>query len=105
MSNIEINRVLSQIHALQDQVRGTSIPRSSPPPVDFGAVLKSALDGVNNYEQQAGRLAVAFERGDPNVNLSEVMIAQQKSGIAFQSMLQVRNKLVDAYKDVMNMAM
>lgn len=105
MSNLEINRVLSQIHAMQDQVRGTTLPASSPSTVDFGSVFRSAIDGVNNHEQYAGHLARAFERGDPDVNLSEVMIAQQKSSIAFQSMLQVRNKLVDAYKDVMNMPM
>jgi len=103
MSTLEINRVLSQIRVMQDQIRGTTIQATQP--VEFGSVLKGAIDNVNGYQQNAGRLAQAFERGDPDINLSEVMIAGQKSSLSFQSMLQVRNKLVDAYKDVMNMPM
>jgi flagellar hook-basal body complex protein FliE len=105
MSTIEINQVLGQIRQMQDQVRGTALPRQADPAVDFGTVLKGAIDTVNNHQQYAGQLARAFERGDPGINLSEVMIAGQKSGLAFQSLLQVRNKLVDTYKDVMNMPM
>ena len=48
-------------------------------------------------------LATAFESGDPTVNLSEVMVAIQKASISFQAMTQVRNNLVSAYKEVMNM--
>jgi len=105
MSTIEINRVLGQIRLMQDQVRSTALPTQTDSTVDFGTVLKGAIDNVNDHQQYAGQLARAFERGDPGINLSEVMIAGQKSGLAFQSMLQVRNKLVDAYKDVMNMPM
>ncbi len=105
MSNIEINRVLGQIRLMQDQIRSTTIPAQTDPAVDFGSVLKGAIDTVNGHQQYAGQLARAFERGDPGINLSDVMIAGQKSGLAFQSMLQARNKLVDAYKDVMNMPM
>ena len=47
--------------------------------------------------------ATAFEMGDPNVNLSEVMVAIQKANVSFQAMTQVRNNLVSAYKDIMNM--
>jgi flagellar hook-basal body complex protein FliE len=47
----------------------------------------------------------AFESGDANVSLAEVMVASQKASVSFQAMLQVRNKLVEAYKDVMNMPM
>ncbi|MGI9213202.1 MAG: flagellar hook-basal body complex protein FliE [Methylococcaceae bacterium] len=103
MSDLEINRVLSQIRIMQDQIRSTTV--HATPAVDFGSVLKGAIDTVNNHQQYAGQMARAFERGDPDVNLSEVMLAGQKSGLAFQSMLQVRNKLVDAYKEVMNMPM
>lgn len=107
MNNIEINRVLGQIHALRDQVAGATNTTVilDKPPVDFGAVLKSAIDQVNTYQDTANKLADDFEAGEPGVNLSEVMIAAQKASVSFQAATQVRNKLVDAYKDIMNMPM
>ena len=54
-------------------------------------------------QMESSRLKKAFELGDPSVDISRVMIASQKSGIAFNAMVEVRNKLVEAYKDVMNM--
>jgi flagellar hook-basal body complex protein FliE len=107
MNSVEINRVLGQIHALRDQVSGNSSNTIilDKPPVDFGAVLKSAIDQVNGYQATANKLTDAFEAGEPGVNLSEVMIATQKASVSFQAATQVRNKLVDAYKDIMNMPM
>ena len=70
---------------------------------DFGDLLQKSIDGVNETQQKAGELTKAFEMGDRNVDLAEVMIAVQKSNVSFQAMVQVRNKLVEAYKDVMNM--
>ena len=72
---------------------------------DFAFLLKKSIDSVNDTQQAAGKMAVAFETGDTNVSLAEVMIASQKASVSFQAMLQVRNKLVEAYKDVMNMPM
>lgn len=105
MSNVEINRVLGQIRLMQDQIRDTTLKAQTGQAVDFGSVLRGAIDTVNGHQQYAAQMSRAFERGDPGINLSDVMIAGQKSGLAFQSMLQTRNKLVDAYKDVMNMSM
>jgi flagellar hook-basal body complex protein FliE len=58
---------------------------------------------VNANQKASGDLQKRFEQGDPSVDLPEVMIAMQKSSVSFQAMTQVRNKLVEAYKDVMNM--
>ncbi|NJM12832.1 MAG: flagellar hook-basal body complex protein FliE [Synechococcaceae cyanobacterium SM1_2_3] len=69
---------------------------------DFASVLKSMLVDVSQSQQQSNQLAAAFERGQ-HQDLAEVMIAQQKSRLAFQTTLQVRNKLVSAYQDIMNM--
>ncbi len=71
--------------------------------VDFGTILKGALDQVNGTQQEAGRLAREFELGNPNANLQDVMVSLQKANISFQTMVQVRNKLVAAYHDIMNM--
>ncbi|MEK9713889.1 MAG: flagellar hook-basal body complex protein FliE [Thalassolituus sp.] len=70
---------------------------------DFQTMFKNAIDNVNENQQTASQLATRFEQGDPSIDLPEVMIALQKSSVSFQAMTQVRNKLVEAYKDVMNM--
>ena len=69
----------------------------------FDGLMKKAIDSVNDIQQQSTELKKQFELGDPNVSLSDVMIAGQKSSIAFEATLRVRNKLVQAYKDIMNM--
>ena len=70
---------------------------------DFQSMFKNAIDNVNENQQTAAQLATRFEQGDPSIDLPEVMIALQKSSVSFQAMTQVRNKLVEAYKDIMNM--
>jgi flagellar hook-basal body complex protein FliE len=63
----------------------------------------NSINKVNEVQKESGKLADAFVMGDPNVSLAEVMIAKQKSGIAFEATLQVRNKLLSAYKEIMAM--
>ena len=70
---------------------------------DFKTMFGSAVDKVNEQQKTAAQLATRFEQGDPAIDLPEVMIALQKSSVSFQAMTQVRNKLVEAYKDIMNM--
>ena len=72
--------------------------------VDFQSALKSSLDQVNEVQLQSKKLADRFEMGDPSVSLSDAMVSLQKSSIAFQQTVQVRNKLVSAYQEIMNMA-
>jgi flagellar hook-basal body complex protein FliE len=72
-------------------------------PIDFGSVLKSSLDKVNDTQQAAAQLADRYTKGDDSVSLSEVMIAGQKANIALQATIQVKSKLVAAYNDIMNM--
>lgn len=71
--------------------------------VDFASVLKSSLDGVNQVQNQAKSMQEAFVLGDDKVSLSDTMIAMQKANISFQTAVQVRNKVVAAYNDIMNM--
>jgi flagellar hook-basal body complex protein FliE len=69
----------------------------------FGELMAQAIGKVNDVQQASGATATAYIKGDPNVDVTDVMIASQKASVAFESMVQVRNKLVEAYKDVMNM--
>lgn len=71
--------------------------------VEFSKALTSAIDQVNAAQQQAQQMAQGFAAGQENVNLQDVMINLQKASLSFQQMVQVRNKLVSAYQDVMNM--
>ncbi|MEQ3641397.1 MAG: flagellar hook-basal body complex protein FliE [Alteromonas sp.] len=70
---------------------------------DFSSMLKNAVDGVNSMQLESKNLTQRFEMGDPNLSLAEVMLAKEKSGIAFEATVQVRNKVLEAYKTIMNM--
>jgi len=71
--------------------------------VDFADVLKSSLDGVAQAQSKSEAMQKAFVLGDNSVSLSDTMIAMQKASINFQTTVQVRNKVVQAYNDIMNM--
>lgn len=70
---------------------------------DFAALLQSAVDEVNNTQLDARQLTRQFESGNAEVNLQDVVLSLQKASLSFQTMVQVRNKLVSAYQEVMNM--
>ena len=66
-------------------------------------MLKQAVDRVNELQKTTSNLQTGYERGDQGIDLTEVMIASQKSSVAFQAITQVRNKMVSAYEDIMKM--
>ncbi|MDA0148079.1 flagellar hook-basal body complex protein FliE [Vibrio sp. LaRot3] len=70
---------------------------------DFSALLNNAINNVNDLSKTSSNLQMRFDRGDEGVSLSDVMIARNKSSVAFEATIQVRNKLVEAYKELMNM--
>ena len=74
--------------------------------VAFGALqslLKQGLDSVNQVQNKATTLATQFERGVPGVDLPQVMLEMQKANVSFRALAEVRNKFVDAYREIMNM--
>ena len=71
--------------------------------VSFSDSLKKMLDSVNEQQSKADDLSQRFALGDDNVNLSDVMIERQKASLSLQATVQVRNKLVSAYHEIMNM--
>lgn len=84
----------------QVQKPATPTPTSR---VSFSDALKASLDQVNNMQLQSEKMGKDFAMGNDNVSLSDVMITGQKANIAFQATVQVRNKLVSAYQEMMNM--
>lgn len=78
-------------------------PAAQTGKVDFSSVLKSTLDGVAKVQAKAEDMQNAFALGDDRVSLSDTMIQMQKASINLQTTVQVRNKFVQAYNDIMNM--
>jgi len=109
---MNVNSVLNQIRTLRAQTEALRAPAPGVQPAtekvnpvtDFGSLLTDSLQSVNKLQKQSGALQTAFEKGDPGVSLPEVMIASQKSSVAFQATIEVRNKMVDAYQEIMRMS-
>lgn len=102
----KIDAMISQLRsvAAQTQVAGKTISADTDvKKLSFGDALKASLDQVNNIQTQSQQLGERFAKGDDKVNLSDVMISMQKANISFQTTIQVRNKLVSAYHEIMNM--
>ncbi|HID44380.1 MAG TPA: flagellar hook-basal body complex protein FliE [Chromatiaceae bacterium] len=105
MSTVDINQLLHQMRhmaAQADKKPSTVLEGSATGPA-FDNILKDSIDSVNELQQGANDMATKFEAGDPSVNLTEVMVELQKASVSFEAMKQVRNKLLNAYKDVMSM--
>lgn len=102
-----IESMVAQLKAAATAAKGDIVkPVQGEKPaakVDFAAALRASLDEVNGVQNKAEQLGQRFALGDNSVNLSDVMIAGQKANISFQATVQVRNKVVSAYQEIMNM--
>ena len=104
---IEFNRLMLEMRSMQADAMAKAKPAmvSAPEPgaPSFSEMLGQAVNKVSETQQAAGQLASAFEMGQKGVDITDVMIASQKASVSFQAMTQVRNKLVQAYQDIMQM--
>ncbi len=105
--------ILSQIRAFESQVKSLSTSENSPidggtqaltpaSKTGFGEMVKGAVNSVSDLQNSAEAMATAFEQGK-DVPLTDVMLAMQKSSMAFEATLQIRNKVMRAYEDIKNM--
>lgn len=96
---------LTPMDSIQSIARSAeALTKSSPVQgKGFQDALANALQATSDLQKESGRLSREFSLDNPTVSLEETMIAGQKSSIAFQATLQVRNRLVLAYSEVMNM--
>lgn len=107
ITRVEISETLSRIRELSGKARmtgGASIENVNPS--RFNQVMnvaKGSLSEINNSQLQTEALKQSYMMGDPNVSISQVMMSTMKSRLAFEGLLVVRNKLLDAYKEIMNM--
>lgn len=119
VGGIDSNRIQSMLQQMRAAAQKPEIGQANPlqqklgmqstgklaesSQVSFSDALKASLDQVNNAQKNAEQMGQRFVLGDDKVSLSDVMIEGQKANIAFQATVQVRNKLVSAYQDIMNM--
>ena len=118
MSQMEIDRVLATIRSFQS--KGPGGPGAAGGPgglgglggpdaakqsgaTEFSNLLKQGIDSVNQSQQSANSMAAAFEKGTPGVELPQVMLEMQKASVSFRALTEVRNRLVNAYQEIMNM--
>lgn len=111
----DINQVLAEMRSLKAQVQKPEElrPEISPTRIQgtpetqetpkFSDLLSNAVNAVNTEQQKTSALRNAYEVGDPNVSITQVMVQAQKSSVSFQALTQVRNKVVQAYEDIMKM--
>ena len=96
MESRGIDQMIGQLRATADAAAGKTTSAPAAGETDFSQVLQGALQQVSAAQDDARTMAEKFSADDPNVNL-------QKASLSFQQMVQVRNRLVSAYQDIMNM--
>ncbi|WP_392342236.1 flagellar hook-basal body complex protein FliE [uncultured Shewanella sp.] len=110
---ISANPLMQEMQSLRGEIAPSSIGSSIRPNLtqqvnnttgaDFSQLLSQAVGSVNELQQASSSLATRLDMGDTTVTLSDTVIAREKAGVAFEATVQVRNKLVDAYKEIMSM--
>ena len=106
MNEISPEQILSQIRSMN---RTLNMPKPAAPETtttsvdSFGSLLKNTLDGVNDMQHVSRDMKVGFIEGTSDASLAEVMIAGAKADLSLRAATEVRNKLVQAYQDIMNM--
>lgn len=108
--DIKANALYQEMQAMTTQLNGPlgasdmlNRVDKNPAAGQFADMFSQALDNVNGLQKESRGLQTRFDMGDPNLSLVDVMVAKEKSGIAFEATIQVRNKLLEAYKTIMNM--
>ncbi|MFL1466159.1 flagellar hook-basal body complex protein FliE [Marinobacter sp. DUT-3] len=115
----DINNVLSEIRNMRSQmmqnqrveqdndvrgrIDGPQRVEQGRETSSFSDMLSQAVGSVNELQQTSSDLKTAYDMGDPNVDITRVMIASEKASVSFEALTQVRNRVVKAYEDIMNM--
>jgi len=98
-------QILERNAALKNAGAATAAPvqaQAPAGPASFADTLETALKQVNGAQSNASDLSAAYERGE-TVDIAKVMLARQEASVGFEATLQVRNKLLTAYRDIMSM--
>ncbi|MBA1146978.1 flagellar hook-basal body complex protein FliE [Ectothiorhodospiraceae bacterium WFHF3C12] len=103
MNNVSIQKALQDMQALANQAKAGGVQETqNTEQADFSSMLKQAVDNVNELQSQSSEMSAAFVRGE-NVPLTDVMVAAQKSRVAFEAMKETRRHLLEAYQQISRM--
>jgi len=104
MNTIDSGDLLQKMQQMVEAAKtGSTGNNNTENNTEFSSIISGLINTVNSAQSDAASLKTGYESGDQNINLTQVMIASQKSEISFQALLQVRNKLLSAYQEVMRM--
>lgn len=105
MSDMSVDQVLMQMRVLAAQAKGVQSPIEVAPQsgVNFSELMGKSINAVNETQKISGDLKTRFEMGDQGISMVDIAVASEKARISFTAMTEVRNKLVEAYKEVMSM--
>ncbi|QEP43199.1 flagellar hook-basal body complex protein FliE [Ectothiorhodospiraceae bacterium BW-2] len=114
ISKIDNSQLLAQLRQMAQQVDQGIRPNGTIEAIgksqlgegangDFSSLLANSINRVNQMQKSSSDITKRFEMGDPEVTLPEVMMTKAKAGIAFDGMMQIRNKMVEAYQEMMRM--
>lgn len=95
---LERNQALARANAAP----APAAPTQAAPAANFASAFEDALNTVNAGQVRAGQVSEAYERGE-TIDIAKVMLARQEAAVGFEATLQVRNKLLSAYRDIMSM--
>jgi flagellar hook-basal body complex protein FliE len=97
-------QILERNSALQraNTAAGAAAPEAAAAPTSFADTMQNALAKVNDGQQRATALSEQYERGE-TIDIAKVMLARQEASVGFEATMQVRNKILSAYKDIMSM--
>ena len=103
--SMEINAVLDQMRAMRVNTGSDIAPPATrlEGPNEFSNVLKDSLRAVSETQKTSADLSLSYVSGNESVDLGDVMVAMQKASLSFEATVQVRNKVLSAYQEVMNM--
>lgn len=114
--SMKVDSILNQIRAIRQQTQAPNLgdvpaaqalkqtPSGAAERAQFGDMLQTAIESVNASQQHSSKMQTAYQRGDEDVSITEVMINMQKADVSFKALTEVRNKVVDAYQEVMRMS-
>ena len=102
LGQLQSNRERLDALRLEDANTTDRLKVNEPKEADFAKITKNALDEVAAVQDESKVLREAYDKGE-DVPLTNVVLAMQKSSLAFESALQVRNKVLKAYEDILNM--
>jgi flagellar hook-basal body complex protein FliE len=105
IDTVSMDALLAKMNAIRETMPALGAPagKAAAPTPDFAATLKASIEGVDASQKASADLSQRFQLGDSTVTLEETMVAMAKANLSFQQMVQVRNKVIAAYHDIMNM--